>query len=77
MDLPYQNRYRARWLRIANLGRFSVVKVLRRPMVHWTVSAMLVLAATIWLHDQTPERLGQDQMVQRAADIAAPQSRQG
>lgn len=77
MDLPFQNRYRSRWMRIANLRRFSVVRVLRRPMVQWTVSAVLVLAATMWLHDKTPERLGQDQMVQRAADSATWQSREG
>lgn len=77
MDVPYQTRYRSRLQRLLSIRRLSALKVLRRPMVQWTLSAMLVLAATIWLHGKTPEHLGQEQMVQRAADSANSITRQG
>lgn len=72
MIVPYRSQYRSPLRRIAAVRVASLSRRLRRPLVQLALSAALIVAATAWLHQHTPARLGQDGAVLRAGVVLAP-----
>lgn len=58
MTVPYRSQYRNPLRRQVAIALSRMVRLLGRPAVQLGVAALFVLAATLWLHQHTPEQGG-------------------
>lgn len=58
MNVPYRSQYRSTVRRLVSVRLGGLRRLLRRPSLQLGAAALMVLAATLWLHRHTPELEG-------------------
>lgn len=58
MDVPYRSQYRSVTRRLLSLRLGGLLRFSRRPLLQLGVAAAVIVGATVWLHNHTPELQG-------------------
>ncbi|MBR9972259.1 hypothetical protein [Magnetospirillum sulfuroxidans] len=58
MTIPYRSQYRNPLRRLCAIHLSRLSRVLGRPVLQLGGAALIILGATVWLHQRTPELPG-------------------